>query len=102
MKLKATFLLEAKEKNIEKSFIKQSRTLFKYINNHSKNIWNNDGNLIIEKSYAEHFVYNFFKKFIKKQGSLFSRNSIKMKVIYHNLLKNAATFFIESDEKNLG
>ncbi|VEU60591.1 Uncharacterised protein [Mycoplasmopsis bovigenitalium] len=102
MKLKATFLLEAKEKNIEKSFIKQARILFKYINNHCKNIWNNEGNLIIEKSYTEHFVYNFFKKFIKKQGSLFSRNSIKMKVIYHNLLKNAATFFIESDEKNLG
>ncbi|MBU4693424.1 integrative conjugal element protein [Mycoplasma zalophidermidis] len=91
--LKQTFLNEAIDLRVDKKYIREAKLLFKYIKNHINNIWNNEGKIVLNESYTEHFVYHSFKKHIKKPNALFSKKHIKTKVIYKNLLRNIATIF---------
>ncbi|WFQ93060.1 Mbov_0401 family ICE element transposase-like protein [Mycoplasma feriruminatoris] len=85
------FWTEAKTKNLSKTVLFNVKNFYKLINNNSKYIFSNEQKL---SSYTEHFVYNSFKKHIKKPQSLYSFESIKMKVMYQNLLKNQPTVFL--------
>ncbi|CBW53956.1 CDS22, conserved hypothetical protein (part of ICE) [Mycoplasma mycoides subsp. capri LC str. 95010] len=85
------FLVESETKIVSKTILLNAKNFYKLIINNSKYVFNNDQNY---SSFTEHFVYNSFKKHIKKSQSLYSFDTIKMKVIYQNLLKEQITIFL--------
>ncbi|PTD31807.1 Mbov_0401 family ICE element transposase-like protein [Mycoplasma leachii] len=84
------FLTESKTKNVSKTILLNAKNFYKLIINNSNYVFNKNQKL---SSYTEHFVYNSFKKHIKKEQSLFCFKNIKSKIIYKNLLKNQITIF---------
>ncbi|ENY68902.1 Hypothetical protein MAU_2800 [Metamycoplasma auris 15026] len=68
----------------------RARNFYKLISNNARAVFDNNEKL---KSYTEHFVYNSFKKHIRKEQSLFCFEHIKLKVLYRNIIKNQATLF---------
>ncbi|AJM71569.1 Mbov_0401 family ICE element transposase-like protein [Mycoplasma yeatsii] len=85
------FLAEARRNNVPSSIILNARSFYKMIMNNSKWLFENHKKF---SSFTEHFVFNSFKKHIKKWQALFCFRNIKMKVIFKNLLKNQATVFL--------
>ncbi|MCT4470038.1 Mbov_0401 family ICE element transposase-like protein, partial [Mycoplasma sp. HS2188] len=88
------FIFEARQKQINNKCLLAAKRLFYFIENHKDQIWNDENKICLIASYTEHFVFNYFKKHIKKMSSTFGLNSIKTKIIYKNLKKGVGTIFL--------
>ncbi|MCE6056371.1 UPF0236 family protein [Mycoplasmopsis agalactiae] len=76
--------------NMPKVIHQKVQNFYEFIKNNSLTLFKNNEN---DSSYTEHFVYNSFKKHIKKDQSLYCFELIKLRVIYKNIAKNQATLF---------
>ncbi|WP_373438813.1 Mbov_0401 family ICE element transposase-like protein [Metamycoplasma equirhinis] len=63
---------------------------YKYIIKNASGIFEISNNF---QSFTEHFVHYSFKKHIKKEQSLYCIKSLKMRIMFKNLIKGQATIF---------
>ncbi|UOE63548.1 UPF0236 family protein [Mycoplasmopsis bovis] len=84
------FLSDSIASNMPTGIYERARNFCNLILNNARAVFDNDEKL---KSYTEHFVYNSFKKHIRKEQSLFCFEHMKLKVLYKNIMKNQATLF---------
>ncbi|UUD34806.1 hypothetical protein NPA07_03215 [Mycoplasmopsis caviae] len=91
LKIKSDFWSEIVNFNVNNEVLKSIKNFFNYVERNKNGIWNEDGTLNNKKSYTEHFVYNAFKKYIKKPHSLYSIETMKLLVTYQNMRKGILT-----------
>ena len=84
------FKIESKKQKLPKNLKLLANNFFRYIIKNAEGIFNNNINF---SSHTEHFVCHSFKSNVSKRYSIFSLKSVKIKVIYNNLLKGQATIF---------